>query len=205
MSSPPPDRRSTPSRYALWGGGAVAAGVLVLGVNGTMSGWTSAIIDNTHNDVASAQAVSLIETGPGGTTCDTSGTPTNTDTCSTINKYGGTADPLAPGDSQQVSVNLKNSGTGPGDLVLAADGCTSSPQGPTDLCQQMQLHVTCTAPSTYDSGTVTLADFTGGDIGTLTSGQSTDCTFVVTLPDGTPASYSGLVASQVLHWTLTAA
>jgi hypothetical protein len=153
--------------------------------------------------VASAQAVSLLETGPGGTTCDTSGTPTNQVDCSTINKYGGTAAPLSPGESQQVVVTMQNTGTGGGDLVLSADGCTSAPAGPTALCDLVQLHVTCAAPSTYDSGTVTLSAFVGGDVGTLAAGLSTDCTFDVTLPATTPASYSGQVASQVLHWTLT--
>jgi len=46
------DRRR--SRTPLvWIGGAIAAGILILGVNGTLSSWTDAIINNIHNTVAS--------------------------------------------------------------------------------------------------------------------------------------------------------
>jgi hypothetical protein len=200
-----PERRTT----LLFGGGIIAATVLLLGVNGTLSSWTTAIIDNNNNDVASAAAVSLLETGPGSTTCDTATSTDNTDTCSTINKYGGTAVPLSPSGSQQVTVNLKNTGTVAGDLVLSSDACSNSANTTNahlaqDLCTQMDVRVTCTSPSTLDTGTVTLSDFTGGDLGTLAANQSTDCTFTLTLPTGTPAEYSGQVASQVLHWTLGA-
>src|ERR1700712_4606184 len=56
----------------VWLGSVAAAALLILGVTGTLSAWTDAIINNTHNTVASAAAVSLLETGPDGTTtCDT--------------------------------------------------------------------------------------------------------------------------------------
>lgn len=123
------DRRRAP---VLWFSGAAAAAILVLAVNGTLAGWTAAIINNTDNDVASTGSVSLLETGPGGiTTCDTRSSATNQVNCDTINKYGGTATPLDPGsvtggDSQSVQVNLKNTGTVSGGLVLTTDACVST-------------------------------------------------------------------------------
>ncbi len=209
MPQPDLDARRERHTYLLWTGGLVAAAVLLLGVNGTLSSWTTAIINNNHNEVASASSVSLLETGPGGT-CDTSGSPDNTDTCSTINKFGGTSSPLSPSGSQQVTVTLQNTGTTAGDLVLSADACTNSAAGPNahlgqDLCTRMDVRVACTTPSAFDSGTGLLADFTGGDVGTLAAGESTGCAFTLSLPDGTPAEFSSQVASQVLHWTLTAA
>lgn len=205
---------------ALWASGALSAAILVLGVNGTLASWTSAIIDNTNNDVASTHAVALIETGPGAVTCDTESTATNhVATCSTINKYGGTGTPLNPdsvgvGDTQSVSVNLKNSGTGQGDLVLTSDACGSTALGGSltadpvtyPVCDKVTVTVACTAPATLDTTAtpVALSAFTGGTVGTLAAGADTNCTFTLKLPLGTPAGYASQVASQVLHWTLTA-
>ncbi|MCW2753007.1 MAG: hypothetical protein JWQ32_418 [Marmoricola sp.] len=220
MSETTSDKNKRRRTGALWASGAFSAAILVLGVNGTLSSWTSAIIDNTNNTVASTHAVALLETGPGAVTCDTTSTTTNqVSNCSSINKYGGTGTPLNPdsisgGDSQAVTVNLKNTGTGQGDLVLAADTCGSTALGgsttadPTDfpVCAKVTVTVACTSPATLDTtGTpVVLSSFTGGAVGTLAAGAATDCTFTLNLPSGTPAGYSSQVASQVLHWTLTA-
>src|SRR3954454_20718760 len=106
--------RRTP-RPAWWalGSSAVAAVVLALGVSGTLSSWTSAIISNDTNTVATASAVILREVGPGPQTCLSSSGASNSYTCSTINKYGGTASPLAPGGSQSVDVVFSNVGSAP--------------------------------------------------------------------------------------------
>lgn len=201
----------------LWVGGGLAAAILVLGVNGTLSGWTSAIIDNPSNDVAVTGAVALVETGPGGT-CDTGTSSTNQATCNTVNTYGGTAVPLDPdsntgGNAQAVSVNLKNSGTADGNLVLTADSCLSSALGgaptadPTNfpVCTQVTVEVACTGTGMLDTtgSAQALSAFTGGTIGPLAAGASTDCTFTLTLPAGTPSAYSSQVAAQAVHWTLS--
>lgn len=199
----------------LWAGGAIAAAILLLSVSGTLSSWTAAIIDNSQNDVAVKGAVALVETD-GTHTCDTGASATNQVTCATINKYGGTAVPLDPDgvNTQSVTVNLKNSGTVSGGLVLSADACSSSAAGGSTaadpvghpVCTQVTVTVSCTAPATLDTtaSPVVLSSFTGGTVGTLTAGASTDCTFTVTVPTTTPSSYASQVASQVLHWTLTA-
>jgi hypothetical protein len=201
----------------LWAGGAFAAALLVLAVNGTLSSWTTAIIDNSGNDVAVTGAVALVETGPGGSsTCDTGDSATNQVSCDTINKYGGTASPLNPDgtNSQTVSVNLRNTGTVSGNLVLSADTCLSSaaagstgadPSGHS-VCGKVTVGVTCSSPATMDTtgAPVVLSAFEGGTVGTLAAGADTDCVFTLTLPTDTPSAYASQVASQVLHWTLTA-
>lgn len=223
-------RRSAP---LLWGSGAVAAAVLILGVNGTLSSWTSAVIDNNNNSVASTTAVALVETqtAPVGnaTICDTAAATdgSNSVSCDGINKYGGIGDataladtgfatdangtPLAPGGSQSVTVNLKNDGTGSGSLALAADSCanhaypgsTGSDTVDYNLCTEMQLAVTCTTPSTY-TYSGTVAAFTGGSIGTLAATSSTNCTFTVSLPGDAASGFASQYLTQALHWTLTA-
>lgn len=221
-------RRGAP---LVWLAGVIAAALLVLGVTGTLSTWTTAIIGNNNNSAASTSAVALIETqtapvNTSATPCDSASSTDNTVTCSSINKYGGigstgTANandaygaPLNPDgtNSQAVTVNLKNDGTGSGSLVLAAGACSnhaypgSTGADTTDynLCTQMHLAVTCTTPSTFTySGTV--GAFTGGTIGTLAATASTNCTFTVTLPTTTPAGFASQYLTQALTWTLTAA
>jgi len=223
-----PRRRSAP---LVWLGGAVAATLLILGVTGTLSSWTTAIIGNSNNSAATTTSVALIEsqTAPVNTSalpCDTASSTTNSVTCSDINKYGGigsaaTANandaygaPLNPDgtNSQAVTVNLKNDGTGSGDLVLSSGSCAnhaypgSTGADTTDynLCTQMRLAVSCTTPSAFSySGTV--GAFTGGDIGTIAATASTNCTFTVTLPTNTPSGYASQYLTQALTWTLTAA
>lgn len=221
-------RRSAP---LLWGSGAVAAAILILGVNGTLSTWTTAIINNNNNSVASTSAVALVETqtAPSGnsTICDTAAVTngSNSVTCSGINKYGGIGDatavadtgfatdasgaPLAPGGSQSVTVNLKNDGTGSGTLTLAAGSCanlaypnsTGADLSHYNLCTQMRLAVTCSTPSTF-TYSGTVAAFTGGSLGTLAATASTNCTFTVSLPANSASGYSSQYLTQGLSWTL---
>jgi len=226
VSESNPGARKKRRRIAprLWTSGAVAAGILVLGVNGTLASWTQAVITNDKNNVASAEAVSLIETGGAGTgadgtICDTQDTTTNTATCTTVNKYGGTSGggqdsvPLSPGESRTATVALANNGTGTGNLVLGAAACqhvvNDATGGDTtalhDVCTQITVSVACTGDVTVAPTTpVALSAFTGLTIGNLAATQSTACTFTVSLPSNTPAEYSNQLASQVLTWTLTA-
>lgn len=203
-------RRSAP---LLWGGGVIAAVVLVLGVSGTLSSWTQAIITNDTNTTKAENAVALSESS-GGTTCvDTATTTTNTATCSTINKYGGTAAPLDPdGDNTQTTtVVLKNTGTGDGNLTLDAGACTSTggAAGSTgDICDEVDVTVACPT-GTVLYGPATLNTFAGAAsvaIATpLAAGASVTCDITVTLPADAPSSVSGMTASQPLVWTLDAA
>jgi hypothetical protein len=226
--SPAKSRRGAP---LVWLGGGVAASLLILGVTGTLSSWTTAIIGNSNNSVATTTSVALIETQTlpinlSATPCDTASSTTNTVSCSSINKYGGigsgaTANandaygaPLNPDgtNSQAVTVNLKNDGTRSGVLTLATDSCSnlaypgSTGADTTDynLCDQMQLAVVCTglSPFTYSA---TVGAFTGGSIGTLAPTGSRNCTFTVTLPTNTPAGFASQYVAQVLTWTLVAA
>lgn len=218
-------RRTAP---LLWGGAAVSALALVLGVNGTLSSWTSAVIGNSHNSVASTTAVALVETGTSSSgapvTCDTASTATNSVTCTDINKFGGvsggTAElgsstdnvtALAPGAHRTATVTLKNDGTGTGTLSLAADSCSNTVNAVTggdttagyNLCSKITVSVACTGDVTVTATTpATLSAFSGTSIGSLAANQSTTCTFTVALPSSTPSGYSNQLASQALTWTL---
>lgn len=226
MSEPakPPSRR----RFApiLWISGAVAAAVLVLGVNGTLASWSTAVLTNGNNQAGSAASVILAESGPDGTgtstTCTTAGTASNTATCDQINKYGngGVLDTsMSPGDSINTAVTLTNSGSGDAaTFTVAPSSCASlyntgsksgtAPAAADDLCSQLQVAVACTGGATLTLPATSLAAFATGGPYTLTaglaSGATASCTFTVSLPAATAANYSGQTATQPVVWTLTA-
>ncbi|MFV0459940.1 MAG: hypothetical protein ACK5MT_14340 [Actinomycetales bacterium] len=192
----------------LWISGGLAAGVLAVGLNGTLSSWVTATIANDANTAAAATSVILTETD-GTATCSSTqnGGAGNSYTCSTINKYGGTTTPLLPGDSQSVTVTMSNTGTGDGALALDAGACVATGgQAATDsLCEVATVAVSCPAGTTTKAPT-TLATFDADSptsVGGLTAGSSLSCTFTVSLPAGTSPVYSGQSLTQPLTWTLS--
>jgi hypothetical protein len=209
-NDPEKRRRSVP---LLWLSGAMAAALLVLGVNGTLSSWTTAIIHNDTNTTSATDAVALSEADGVGTVCVDTGTVgdgSNTATCSTINKYGGTTTPLSPGGAgNATTVTLKNTGSATGNLTLTASGCTKSAgiSGATDnICDYVNLTVECPTPTSTYSGTLTAFASAGAQtVASLAAGASVACTFTVSLPANAPADIATQVASQPLTWTLTKA
>jgi hypothetical protein len=203
-------------------GSTAAALVLTLGVNGTLASWTSAIIGNDTNTVATANAVILREVGPGAVTCLSSSGPANSYTCSTINKYGGTASPLSPGGSQQVDVVFSNVGAASAaTFALAAGTCSQTPTAGSgtpaaaNVCTNgdLTVAVSCSNGSTYASGSawsdLVYAAGAPGSIGTLThtatlaAGASWTCRFTVALSASASVLDQGITASQPLTWTLS--
>ncbi|NGZ99684.1 hypothetical protein G5V59_02875 [Nocardioides sp. W3-2-3] len=134
--------------------GAAAAVVLVLGTSGTLASWTSAVLGNDTDTVATAKAVVLAETD-GTSTCRSSDQVSNVATCSTINKYGGTASPLMPGGSRTIDVTFTNLGAANGATFALAPGtCSQSPTAGSGTPAATNL---CTAPSEPDGGRGLLA------------------------------------------------
>ncbi len=192
--------------WLLWLGGATAATILVLGINGTLASWTQAIITNDTNTTKVTDSVALEETS-GVLDCSTSSTADNTYVCSTINKYGGTTTPLDPDgvNSNTTTVTLKNVGTGTGDLTLKADACTKSGEGPNstgNLCDEIEVEVECGGDVKYTGTLTAFASAAASPIATLAADQSISCDVTVTLPATAPAGIAGTIASQPMDWTL---
>jgi hypothetical protein len=206
----------------LWAGGGVAALVLTLGVNGTLSSWTQAIITNDTNTVATAGAPILKEAS-GATTCYSSASSTNSSTCSTINKYGGTASPLTPGTSQTVDVTFTDVGSIAGSsFVLAPAACSQNPAAGSgtpaanNVCTNgdLTVAVSCSNGSTYTAGSAwvdlvstaaspsTFAGTTYTHAAGLAAGASATCRFTVSLIGGAGILSQGITVSQVMSWTL---
>lgn len=204
------------------GSSVIAAIVLTLGVSGTLSSWTSAIIGNDTNTVATASAVILREVGPGPQTCLSSSGAGNSFTCSTINKYGGTTTPLNPGSSQVTDVVFSNVGASAAStFVLTAGSCTQNPTAGSgtppaaNVCTNADLTVaiSCSNGATYSAGgawtdLVSAAGAPGSisspltHTATIAAGASFTCRFTVALGAAANVLDQGITASQPLTWTL---
>jgi hypothetical protein len=217
-------RRYADPRALLLGACAVAATLLTLSVNGTLADWTSAVLTNSTNTVASSTAVILQEVGPDGTaghatqTCRSSDAAANAATCTTINKYGGTSSPLGPGSSQATDVVFTNLGAANAtSFVLTPGTCSSTPSTgtptPNNLCTtDLTVAISCSGGSTYSAGSawtdLVYAAGAATSIPTLThtpgmaSGASATCRITVALPAGASVLDQGLTLSQPLSWTL---
>lgn len=197
-------RRSAP---LLWGSGALAATLLILGVSGTLSTWTTALVHNDTNTTTAQGAVALSESSGGVTCVDTATTTTNDATCSTINKYGGTTLDPDGTNSATTTVVMTNTGTAAGDLTLDAAACSKSGGAATatsSVCDSVQVTVTCDGAVKYGPATLTAFDAAGPvSIAGLAAGAASTCAIKVALPSGSPAGVSGQTALQQLNWTLT--
>jgi hypothetical protein len=217
------DRPTTRGRGLplLWGAGAVAALLLVLSTSGTLSSWTSAIITNDTNTVATASAVILKEVGPSATCLSSSGAG-NSFTCSTVNKYGGTVSPLNPGGSPVTDVVFTNvGGSAASSFVLTTGACSQTPTAGSgtpaaaNVCTNGDLTVaiSCSNGATYASGSAWVdlvqAAVAPSSIAatlthtaTLAAGASFTCRFTVALAAAASVLDQGITASQALTWTL---
>lgn len=209
----------------VWLASAIAALVMTLGVNGTLSAWTTAIINNNTNTVATATAVILQEVGPDGTathasqTCQSSAGTGNSFVCTNINKYGGTTTPLTPGASQSTTVVFTNLGASAASTFVLTPGvCASTPSTgtptPANLCTtDLTMALSCSPGTTYAAGSAwtdlvypaglisglptTLTHATG-----LAAGASATCVFTVSLPTTASVLDQGVTLTQPLTWTL---
>ena len=222
MNQDTPTATKNPRRAAaLWGSGAVAAVVLVLGVSGTLSSWTSALITNDDNSAgATASYVALVETD-GTHTCDTTTSPNNTvSSCSTINKYGGNSS-MSPGDSEVVEVTFTDPGTADGNTFSYAPGtCTpTNGTGGIDLCTDGDLTVTvaCSTGASYNAGadiaalgqsaapgSLVTKSWTSAPALASASASSVTCRFTTALDAAAPPVDAGSQVSQPVTWTLDA-
>jgi len=208
----------------IWLGSIVAASLLVLGVGGSLAGWTAAITNN-QNTAGTTQAPILLETGPdsagAAATCQADASTAGTYTCATINKYGagGLANlTLKPGDSKTTVVTLKNTSTsavstfnlGFGTCVPGTQGTVS---GTGNLCTDASaftVAVNCLNDATTPVSVLTIAATAPGSLtatnaltGGLAAGAMVTCTFTTALNSAAPISDAGLTASQPMTWTLT--
>lgn len=192
--------------------GLLSAAVLALSFSPTVSAFVASITNTT--DTAGTGALTMEEkNGAGTVTClstDGGSVSTNTATCATINKFGGSTS-MVPGAPVTTQITIKNTGTIPAGTFTLTPGatCTQTAIGAasgnaTDLCAKMNLVITSGADTVY---TGTLDDFAGHALFTLTgpvaAGATVPFTFVVTLDATAGNTYEGLQAAVPMTWTFT--
>jgi len=202
------------SRFALHTviAGAVASLVLALGVSPTVSAFIASIQNSTNTTGTGYLSMQEVS---GANTCnstDGGSISTNSATCATINKYGGTAAPLVPGGTQTTTVTVKNTGNVTANaFTLTPSACTQSnlgtPNGTaTDLCSQITLNITSGATTVYNgtltafSAPVNLVTVLGS---TVAANATVSFSFQVTLASGAGNTYQGLQVSQPLTWAFS--
>ncbi|WP_144760899.1 hypothetical protein [Curtobacterium sp. 9128] len=195
--------------------GIFAAVLLSLSLTGTLSGF-AASITNSSNTAASGTLVMQEQNANASVTClstDGGSVSTNSATCSTINKFGGSTT-MTPGVTVNTPITIKNTGTSAASTFTLTPGatCTQSANGTqngtaTDLCSKMNLVIT-SGSTTVFSGT--LASFKGAAASAFTmpaapaAGASVPFNFAVTLDSSAGNTYQGLAASVPMTWTFTA-
>jgi hypothetical protein len=203
--------------------GLIGAVVLALAMTNTLSAFV-ATITNSQNTAATGTVV-LQESGTSGTTvCNstdsTGGISTNSSTCTSFNKYGGSTT-LVPSNAtgttnnSVTTVNFKNTGTAAATSFTMAFGpCTQSNNGTTnngsatDYCSKLHVKVTSGATVVQaDTVASTLANTTVNLPSTLVpavaSGSTIPFTFTVYLDSSAGNTYQGLSGSQPITWTLS--
>jgi hypothetical protein len=193
--------------------GVVGVVLLALSMTSTLSAFTASITDS--GSVETTAAVAISEVGPDGNTqcnsTDSVKTP-NSDaaSCTSIDAYGGTDAPLAPGDSTQVTVVVTNTGTvTPDDFNLSFGDCVSSPatKGWGDLCaEQPGLEITVSEDGNDIVGPINADDLEGKgpyDLDVLDPGQRSKFTFTLSFSPKSSSNLQGAQITQPVTWTVT--
>ncbi len=196
---------------------AFASLMLALGMSGTLGAFV-ATITNTDNTAATG-TLTMQETNAAGTiVCTSDSSPTNVANCSTINKYGGTTNPLIPGTPVTTTVKIKNTGSIPA-TVFTMDGkvCTQSDANgagfsgtATDLCSKINVLIKQGSTTVYSGTAAAFATAPAVDVltvlGTTSVAPAAELSFdiTVTLDSSANSTHQGLQISQPIEWTFQA-
>ncbi len=209
--------------------GLAASAAIATTMTGALGAFTAQITNS--NDTATTGTLIMGESGTGGLGSGTSRTAytctsadsatsvaTNTATCATINKYGGST-VMIPGTPVTSTVTITNNGSvAANTFTLTAGACspvTPAPTvtgGATDACAKMALSITqngtaITLPTTANqTGLNAIANKTITLAGPIAPGASSTFVFSIVLPSVSAAvdnTYQGVGVSQPLTWQFT--
>ena len=203
----------------------LSSSILVASVTGTLSAFTASI-ENSTNTATSGSLVMKETNSSGSVVClSTDANSTNTATCGTIDKYGGTGTALSPGASSTPTiVKIANLGaTAVSAFTLTPGACTSSRASMSiaatsgNLCGALKLTVTCTlggTTATVVNAIALNAMAASYDVKQLSSGacvpaaaeaSTASFSFTLTMDGSANASVQNQVVSQPLTWTFNGA
>lgn len=193
--------------------GVLGAVLLSVSMSGTLSGFVASITNGTNLAATGALVMQEQTTGTTPVTClstDGGTISTNTSTCSTINKFGGSTT-MTPGQTVNTAITIKNIGSATATTftLKPATTCTQSNVAggingtATDLCAKMKVLITSGGTTVFSGTAAGLA--TGGQIslpgGVVGGSAAVPFNFAVTLDPTADNTYQGLQASLPLTWT----
>ncbi|MET0991658.1 MAG: hypothetical protein ABWX66_04625 [Lacisediminihabitans sp.] len=193
--------------------GVIGAALLATSMSGTLSGFAASITNSSNTTATGALVMQEQSSDATPITClstDGGTVSTNTATCSTINKFGGSTT-MVPGQTVTTAISIKNVGSVAASTFTLTPGATCA-QGTngtlngtaTDLCAKLGV-VIKSGTATVFSGTA--ASLAGAAASAFTmpaapaAGVSVPFTIAVTLNAAAGNTYQGLSASLPLTWT----
>ena len=195
--------------------GGVSSLVLALGMSPTFSAFTASI-QNTVNTAGSG-ALTMQESD-GTFTCnstDGGSVSTNSATCATINKYGGSMT-MTANVPVVTNITVKNTGSvAATTFSLTPGACTQSTNGTAngtavDLCSKMNILIKSGSTTIFTGTAASLASAGAIDINnkltqaSVAASATVPFTFTVTLDTSAGNTYQGLKVSQPMTWAFGA-
>ena len=187
-----------------------AAALLSVSMSGTLSGFVASITNSNNTAASGTLVMEEKSTGTTPVTClstDGGSVSTNTATCSTINKFGGSTN-MTPGQTVTTAITIKNAGTVAANTFTLTPGatCAQTTNGTlsgtaTDFCSKVKVVITSGATEIFNGTAATLAGSPVKSLGAVAAGVSTPFSIAVTLDPAANNTYQGLSASLPLTWT----
>ena len=189
-----------------------AAALLSVSMSGTLSGFVASITNSNNTAASGSLIMEEKSTGTTPVTClstDGGSISTNTATCSTINKFGGSTT-MVPGQTVSTAITIKNAGTVAANTFTLTPGsacsqaANGSPAGTaTDFCAKVNVLITSGSTTVYNGTAAALAGTAAKSLATapVAPGTSTPFTIAVTLDNSAGNTYQNLSASLPLTWT----
>lgn len=190
-------------RKALIGAGVIGTAVLGLAMSGTLSALTASIT----NDTNTGGVGSLVMTeASGSVSCTTTATQTS-QTCSTINKYGGSTTMTTTGadSSKTTAITITNNGTlAASTFTLEPGTCTltNPDQASGDLCALAKVTIVQDG-TTVVSGVAPSALASSYTLAPVAAGATSNISITFSTAD-LDNSVIGESVSQPLTWTFNA-
>lgn len=199
----------------------LVGGFMSLFMGLSMTPAIAGLIAQIQNSVNTARTASLVmkETGPGASgeeSCESKLGAGNSHTCGTINKYGGTNEPLIPGKpAKETTIKISNTGDIPANtFTVKGEACSASAfagashsgTGTNTLCEKVKVVLKSgattifegTAKQFQDAQTINLLEKLGKQ--TINPNEEIPLTFAVSLDNSADATHQGLQISQPITW-----
>ncbi|KQQ08195.1 hypothetical protein [Rathayibacter sp. Leaf296] len=187
-----------------------AAALLSVSMSGTLSGFVASITNSNNTAASGTLVMEEKSTGTTPVTClstDGGSVSTNTATCSTINKFGGSTN-MTPGQTVTTAITIKNAGTVAANTFTLTPGatCAQTTNGTlsgtaTDFCSKVKVVITSGTTEIFNGTAATLAGSAAKSLGAVAAGVSTPFSIAVTLDSAANNTYQGLSASLPLTWS----